>query len=105
LLVFNRKWCKEDVIFLRDCCQQWLDEAQDISGFCERYEDQLIIFMSLDALDVHYKEKLYHLYHDLKNNMKEIDCTLIVSQRKQELHHFSEAYKRSEERRVGIEWR
>src|SRR5690625_257702 len=93
LLVFNRKWCKEDVIFLRDCCQQWLDEAQDISGFCERYEDQLIIFMSLDALDVHYNEKLYHLYHDLKNNMKDIDCILIVSQRKKELHHFSEAYK------------
>jgi sugar diacid utilization regulator len=82
-----------EVESIRDQCKKWIDEAKGINGFCEIYEDQLVLFLSSSLDQLELKQQFNDLQNKLRNTYTQTAPVLVLGGIKKQVLSFGESYQ------------
>lgn len=82
-----------EVESIRDECKKWIDKTEGLNGFCEIYEDQLVLFISSNLDDFQLKQQFNHLQSNLRNTYTQTTPVVVLGEIKQHILSFGESYQ------------
>ena len=77
----------------RSVCNNWLEEELDIDGFCELYNEKLVLLLTTSLENQHVKERLKDLSQRLLKLNVQIAPVFIIGSAQQELLSFVSSFK------------
>lgn len=77
----------------RDECKKWIEETEGINGFCEIYENQLVLLISTILDKYQVKPELNHLQINLRNTLPQTPSVLVWGGIKENVLSFIESYQ------------
>lgn len=78
---------------IRGFCNKWLEEEQQIDGFCEMYNDKLVLLITTSLDNLHLKERLAILSQRLLTINDQNSPVFIIGSVEQELLSFVSSFE------------
>ncbi|MFK2826653.1 PucR family transcriptional regulator ligand-binding domain-containing protein [Bacillus sp. B190/17] len=78
--------------FLSDECTRWIDQREEINGFCEAYDGKLTLLISSNLEYSEMKKHLKDLAHHVQNIYKQVVPVFVFGEKKPDLLSLAESY-------------
>lgn len=92
LVLSGQAYTNENMLHWRDCCQRWIDEEVETTGFCEIYREQLILMVSPGFRIQEFESLFTGLYHTLVDSTVDQHPSLVMGRIKQGMFSFAKSY-------------
>lgn len=78
---------------IRGVCNKWFKQQKEISGFCEVYDDQVVLLFSSSLENSELKKRLAILNQHLATIHNQLSPVIVIGDRQRELLSFVSSYK------------
>lgn len=106
VLISGRPYTNEEMLVWKTSCQQWLDAAEAISGFCEIYQGQLLLIACFQGAIAEQMDLWFQpLYEQLRHIHAEQIPVLVMGGCRQQLFALYESYQEARQLAPIVQYR